>query len=72
MPVPTSDVATHKARLAAIARHHGRESVAFQTAKTQLDNVLAMSLVLDIAEAYPEAFRYVARQLLATDEGGAR
>jgi hypothetical protein len=61
------EVATHKARLAAIARHHGRESLAFQVAKAQLDNVLAMSLIRDVADAYPVEFRVVARQLLADE-----
>jgi hypothetical protein len=64
----THKVASHKARLAAIARHHGRKSLAFQVAKAQLDNVLAMSLIRDVADAYPVEFRVVARKLLA-DEG---
>lgn len=69
MPNPTLTIATHKARLAAIARHHGRDSLPFQLAKGELDAAMRMAIVLDVAEAAPDEFRFVARQLLADEEG---
>lgn len=59
-----STVPRDKARLAAIVRHHGPDSLASQLARAQLDRAVRMAVVLDVAEAYPEEFRYVARQLL--------
>lgn len=67
MPAFVRTVARDKARLAAVTRHHGRESVAYQLARAQLDRSMRMSVILDVAEAYPEEFRYVARQLLAAE-----
>lgn len=69
MPIPAPTVSQHKARLAAVARHHGRDSLAFRLAKGQLDAALRMAIVLDVAEAAPDEFRFVARQLLADEEG---
>lgn len=64
MPLPVSTVSRDKARLAALVRHHGPDALSSQLARAQLDRSVRMAVVLDVAEAYPEEFRYVARQLL--------
>lgn len=67
MPVIIPSVGRAKARVAALARHHGRDSLAYLAAKVELDAALRMAIVLDVAEAYPDEFRHVARQLLAEE-----
>lgn len=69
MALPVSRVAREKARVAALARHHGRDSFAYRAAKVELSNAVRMAVVLDVAEAYSDEFLLVARQLLATEVG---
>lgn len=60
-------VGTSKARLAAIARHHGKDSIAYQLAKAELERAVRLKVVRDVAEAFPYEFRRVAQEIL----GGA-
>lgn len=69
MPDPNLTIATQKSRLAAFARHHGRDSLAFRLAKGELDATMRMAVVLEVAEAAPDEFLLVARQLLAAEVG---